>query len=78
MTTLTIRKKDGTEVEVQAEGVQAPPAKLGQHSLNGIVMIASPDINPGDTINPATGAPYAQVGLRAPTQISPPPTKNFR
>ena len=75
MATLTLTKKDGTEVEVKAEGVQAPPACLGSHSLNGIQLIASP-VNENDTVNPATGQPYAQAGTKPVTQIQAPP-QNF-
>lgn len=79
MTTLTLTKKDGSEVEVQASTVQAPGARLGQHSLNGHLMIASPVVPgaPVGDINPATGAFYTQVGPRPATQISPPPSRRF-
>jgi hypothetical protein len=76
MTTLTITKKNGETAEVSATTVQAPPAKLGQHTLNGIPMIAS-QIDVNQSINPATGAPYVQVGPRQATQISPPPSRRF-
>ena len=76
MATLTIRKKDGTEAEVSASTVQTPPAKLGQHTLNGIPMIAS-GVDVNQTVNPATGTPYVQVGPRAATQIQVPAGLRF-
>lgn len=77
MATLTIKRKDGTEDEVEASGVQTPPARLGQHSLNGIQMIATlVDVN--QNINPADGKPYAQVMSRPlGGMISPPPSRRF-
>jgi hypothetical protein len=75
MATLTIKKKDGTEIEVNAQGVQAPPKIHGSLSLNGIPMLAS-EVNLNETVNPATGQPYVQAGLRSTTQIQAPP-QNF-
>lgn len=56
---------------------QLPPAIHGSFSLGGIPVMA-PQVALGESINPATNEPYVQVGLRARTQISPPPTRNFR
>lgn len=72
MATLTITKKDGTEVEVQASVVQVPPKLHGSFSLNGIPLLAA-GVNPNESVNPATGQPYIQVGVRAATQIQAPP-----
>lgn len=73
MATLTIRKKDGSEVEVAATGVQAPPALHGNHALT------PRQIDLAQNINPATGLPYAQVVQpQKGGQISPPPSRNFR
>jgi hypothetical protein len=71
MVTLTVRKKDGSEVEVKASTLQIPAALHGDHSLTPRQVSISADINP------ATGAPYTQVGPRPATQISPPPSRRF-
>jgi len=71
MTTLTLKKKDGTEVEVSATTVQAPAALHGDHSLT------PRQVDLAANINPATGAPYIQVGNRPVSQISPPPSRRF-
>lgn len=68
-------EKHTASPDAVAAATQLPPARHGQHSLNGIPMIASP-VDASQTINPATGQPYAQAGVRAPTQIQVPP-QNF-
>jgi hypothetical protein len=55
---------------------QLPPRAHGSFGLNGIPLIA-PQVNLAEHINPATGAPYAQIGPRPVTQISPPPSRRF-
>ena len=72
MATLTLTKKDGTEHEVEASTVQTAPGQHGSLTLNGIPVLA-PQINLNETINPATGAAYVQVGPRPATQIQVPP-----
>jgi hypothetical protein len=77
MTTLTIRKKDGTEAEQQASTAQTPAGLHGSHSLNGIRMVA-PQVDLAANINPATGEPYVQIMQRPPGgMISPPPSRRF-
>lgn len=76
MTTLTIRKKDGTEAEVQAEGVQVPPAQHGSLTLNGVALMA-PQVDFNQSVNPATGKPYIQAGPRQATQIQVPAGLRF-
>lgn len=71
MTTLTLRKKDGSEVDVQASTLQIPAALHGDHSLTPRQVDLSANINP------ATGSPYIQVGSRPQSQISPPPSRRF-
>jgi hypothetical protein len=56
---------------------QLPPAIHGSFGLNGVPLIA-PGVSLGQHVNPATGLPYVQVGPRPATQISPPPSRNFR
>jgi hypothetical protein len=68
------------EVPVDAKAApaaQLPPKVHGSFSLNGVPIMA-PQVNVNENINPATGLPYAQVGPRPKTQISPPPSRNFR
>lgn len=57
--------------------VQLPAGVYGKFGLNGIPLL-TPQVNLNETINPATGLPYIQVGTRPKTQISPPPSRNFR
>lgn len=60
-----------------APAAQLPPKVHGSFSLNGVPLMA-PQVNVAENTNPATGLPYAQVGPRPATQISPPPSRNFR
>lgn len=53
--------------------LQAPAARRGSFSINGIPVLGSPI---GD-IDPRTGAFYTQVGPRPKTMISPPPSRRF-
>lgn len=55
--------------------VQLPPKAHGKFGLNGIPLIA-PGVDLNESINPATGQLYAQIGTRPVTQIQPPP-QNF-
>lgn len=68
-------KEDRTDA-----GVQAPAQVHGKFGLNGVMLLA-PGVVPGtpvSTIDPATGYPYIQAGPRPASQISPPPTRNFK
>lgn len=52
--------------------IQVPANVHGRFGLNGIPLIA-PGVDLSQSINPATGAPYAQVGTRLASQIQVPP-----
>lgn len=63
--------------ERSAGAIQVAASVHGKFGLNGIPLLA-PQVNLNEVVNPATGLPYVQVGPRPTTQISPPPTRNFR
>lgn len=70
MSTLKIKDPDAP---LKVEAAQVPPALHGNHSMT------PRQIDLTSNINPATGAPYVQVGPRPlGGQISPPPSRNFK
>lgn len=73
-----IADKTGLDSDIYARAstlVQVPPQVHGKFGLNGIPLIA-PGVDLSQNVNPATGQPYAQVGVRQVTQIQVAP-QNF-
>lgn len=61
MATLALKKKDGSEAEVEASTEQLPPGEHGSRSLKGILLMSSQVGALDGSINPATGQPYVQI-----------------